>query len=157
MTWVLLAVLAVVAAVILLRGPWREWRRRRAERAQERKRAQRRERRESRERGNPERALNKARVAARTGGPSWQQVAARHGRKCWLCGRGTHEDDRERQADGSTRLGAAFPCVVFDVPVDHGGTYEMSNARLAHRHCASLREANPARTQYGAPRPTFSG
>lgn len=155
MTWVLLAVLAVVALVILLRGPWREWRRRREERARDRKRAERRERRASREQGNPDRALNKAKVAARTGGPTWQQVAARQGRKCWLCGRGTHEDDRERQRDGSTRYGAAYPCVVFEVPIDQGGTYEVGNSRLAHRHCAALRESNPGRTQYGAPKRTY--
>jgi len=132
-----------------------EVRERRAARDHERKRARRRERRERERNPQPERPMNTARAAARKGEPTWQLVGQRSGTKCWLCGRRTHEDDRQRQPDGSYRLGAAYPTVVYVTRIDQGGTYEIDNARVAHRHCAALRESNPTRREYGTPKPTY--
>ena len=130
-------------------------RRRRAASAQEAKRERRRERRERARNPQPERPMNAARAAARKGAPTWQVVGQRSGTKCWLCGRRTHEDDRERMPDGSYRLGASYPTVVYVTRIDQGGTYEIENARVAHRHCAALRESNPGRREYGSPKRTF--
>ncbi len=142
---------AVVAARIVT-----ELRKRQSRRAQDLKRVRRRERREQRRNPEPEKPMNTAKAAARKGAPSWQQVAQRSGGKCWLCGRRTHEDDRLRQPDGTYRLGATYPAVVFVERIDQGGSYEVENARVAHRHCAALREANPGRTQFGTPKRTYA-
>lgn len=154
MGWVLLGILVVVAIVLLLRGPVRELRQRRSERARDRKRAARKEREEARRRGNPERAMNPERAAAKSGPPKWQQVAQKHGSKCWLCGTRTFVDDRQRTAHGE-RLGATYPTIDTVLSIDRGGSYAMDNLRIAHRHCAQVRASNPARTQYGSPPRTF--
>lgn len=154
MSWLLLAALAIVAVAILLRGPIRELNHRRAERARERKRQWRRERDEQRERRRTERAMNRDKAAARSGPPTWQQVAKRSGSKCWLCGTRTFVDDRQRTGSGE-RLGATYPTVDLVVALDRGGTYANDNLRIAHRHCARVREQNPVRTQYGTPPRTY--
>lgn len=154
MGWVLLAILLVAAVVLLLRGPAREWQQRRAVRAQDRKRAARKERQQARERGNPERAMNREKAAARSGEPTWQQVAQRSGSKCWLCGTRTFTDDRTRTATGE-RLGATYPTVDYVVSPANGGGYGADNTRIAHRHCAAARAKNPAREKYGTPPRTY--
>lgn len=156
MTWVLVGLLALVALVILLRGPVRELSRRRDEKARERKREWRRERDAEKERRRTERAMNKEKAVARKGAPTWQQVAQRSGAKCWLCGTRTYTDDRER-TKGGERLGATYPTVDYVLPIDRGGTYAYDNARIAHRHCAKVRADNPARTEFGTPRRTYAG
>ena len=156
--WLDLAADAVGATAGVL-VTWRimvEVRARRAARDRDEKRARRRERRERERNPQPERPMNPARAAARRGEPTWQLVGQRSGTKCWLCGRRTHEDDRQRQPDGSYRLGATHPTIVYVTRVDQGGTYEIENARVAHRHCAALRESNPGRREYGAPKRTFT-
>lgn len=154
MVWVLLALLAIVALAVLLRGPLREWRARRARIAQERKRQWRRDRDDEKARRRTERAMNREKAAARNGPPTWQQVAQRSGGKCWLCGTRTFTDDRLRTADGE-RLGATYPTVDYVVAVESGGGYTADNTRIAHRQCAQVRAKNPARTQYGPPRRTY--
>jgi 5-methylcytosine-specific restriction endonuclease McrA len=151
----LVVVIAAVALVLLLRGPVTELRKRRRERAQERKRAWRRQREIEREQRRTERAMNPAKAAAKKGPPRWQQVVERQGSKCWLCGTRTFPDDRRRIDVGEERLGATYPTVDYLVPIDRGGTYELDNVRLAHRHCRDLRTANPARQEFGPPKRTF--
>ena len=147
---------AVVALVLLLRGPVNELRARRQERERERKRQWRRDRDLAKAQRATQRAMNPAKAAARKGPPRWQQVAQRQGSKCWLCGTRTNADDRRRLEDGSERQGATYPVVEFVVPIDRGGTFEYDNTRLAHRHCSDLRTANPARTEWGPPKRTFA-
>lgn len=155
MTWVLIVLLALVAAVLLLREPFSRWRVRRREREQERKRDERRQRRQEKEERRTERAMNPARAAARSGPPRWQQVAERQGGKCWLCGTRAYPDDRRRTGPGSEQLGATYPTVDYVVPIEQGGTYEQDNVRLAHRHCRDVRVANSGRREFGSPRRTF--
>jgi len=152
---ILIAVLVVVALALLLRQPVAELRRRRRERAQERKRAWRREREEQKARRSVERAMNQAKAAARKGEPKWQQVAERQGGKCWLCGTRTYLDDARRVDVGEQRLGATYPCVDYVLPIDQGGTYEMDNLRIAHRHCQQRRIANGPNAKFGTPRRTY--
>jgi VanZ family protein len=148
--------LGAAAGVLVTSRIVDEVRRRRSARAHEAKREARRQRRERERNPQPERPMNTAKAAARKGAPSWQVVGQRTGTKCWLCGRRTHEDDRRREADGSYRLGSTYPTVVFVNRIDQGGTYEVENARIAHRHCAALRESNPGRREYGTPRRTYA-
>jgi len=152
---IIIVLAAVLAAVLLLRGPIGELRTRRRERAQERKREWRRQRDAEKARRSVERAMNPVKAAARKGAPKWQQVAQRQGSKCWLCGTRTNPDDRRRTEDGEDILGATHPVVDFVVPIDRGGTYEYENARIAHRHCRDLRIANPARTEWGSPKRSY--
>jgi 5-methylcytosine-specific restriction endonuclease McrA len=154
--WVVfIAVIAIVALTLLLREPVQEFRQRRRVRAQARKREWRRQREAEKERRRVERAMNPAKAAAKKGPPRWQQIAERQGSKCWLCGTRTFPDDRRRVDVGDERLGATYPTVDYLVPIDRGGTYELDNVRIAHRHCRDLRVANPARTDFGTPRRTY--
>ena len=152
---VLIVLVAVVAAALFLREPIAELRKRRRERAQERKRQWRRDREAERARRRVERAMNPAKAAARRGPPRWQQVAQRQGSKCWLCGTRTHADDMRRIDVGEVRLGATYPAVDYVVPLDRGGTYEMDNLRIAHRHCQSRRATTGPGATFGAPRRTY--
>jgi 5-methylcytosine-specific restriction endonuclease McrA len=153
---VLVVVVTAIVLAILLRGPIGELQSRRRAHAQERKRQWRRQREADRERRRVERAMNPAKAAARKGEPKWQQVAERHGSKCWLCGTRTYPDDRRRVDVGEERPGATYPAVDYIVPIDRGGTYEMDNLRIAHRACRERRLVNPTRTEYGSPKRTFS-
>ena len=155
MIWVLIVILALVAATLLLREPFARWRARRRERQQERKREDRRRRRLAKAERASERAMNPARAAARSGPPRWQQVAERQGSKCWLCGTRTYADDRRRTGPGSEELGSTYPTVDYVVPIEQGGTYAQDNVRLAHRHCRNVRIANPSRREFGSPRRMF--
>jgi VanZ family protein len=143
-----------VVAVLLLSRPLAHWRRREHERAQERKRAGRKARRLARAQP-PERPMNRARAAARKGAPTWQQVAERQGRKCWLCGTSVQPDDSTRLADGSLKEGACYPAVDHVVSLDEGGTNVMDNVRLVHRVCKQRRVANAGRGQYTPPKRTY--
>ena len=149
------ALLACVVVVLLLREPIADLRRRRRARAQERKREWRRQREAEREQRRVERAMNPAKAAAKKGPPKWQQVAKRHGGKCWLCGTRAYPDDRRRVGPGTEQLGATFPTVDYVVPIDSGGTYDMANARVAHRICAERRRASPAHQDFRPPRRTY--
>ncbi|HAN71273.1 MAG TPA: hypothetical protein DCQ36_06750 [Actinobacteria bacterium] len=148
--------LGALAGVIITDRIMREVRRSRGQEAQRRKREQRRQRRESARNPAPERMMNRERVAARKGAPTWKQVAQRQGGKCWLCGTRTYEEDRTREASGRERLGATYPCVDYVVAIDAGGTYEETNVRLAHRHCAAVRREKPSLTSFGRPPRTYS-
>jgi VanZ family protein len=148
--------LGALAGVLLTARIVREVDARRADRDRQQKRQTRRERRDRQRNPAPKRAMNPVKAAARRGAPTWQQVAQRQGGKCWLCGTRTYEQDRARDAAGREALGATFPCVDFVVAVESGGTYEDANVRLAHRHCAAARRANPSLTQFGRPRRTYS-
>ncbi len=150
-----IVILAAVALLLLLRQPVRELRRRRRERAQERKRALRRQRALDKAQRRSERAMNPVRAAARRGEPTWQQVAQRQGRKCWLCGARVQPDDAVRLQDGTLRLGASYPCVDHVVPLDQGGTHLRENVRLAHRECKQRRFASPRRGGFAPPRRTY--
>jgi hypothetical protein len=149
------AALAVLVLVIVLRQPVAEYRARRREREQERKRQWRRDKEAARLQRRQERAMNPARAAARKGPPTWQQVEQRQGGKCWLCGKRTFPDDRRRTPAGSEQFGATYPSVDYVVPLESGGTYQVANARVAHRHCQALRRADGGRREYGAPQRTF--
>ncbi len=156
MAWVLVVgVLGLVTVVLFARQPLAEYRRRRDERERERRRAGRRDRAQAAAQRRTERAMNPARAAARRGAPRWQQVAQRSGSKCWLCGTRTYPDDRRRVGTGAEQFGATYPAVDFVVPIDRGGTYEIGNARIVHRHCQALRAADGGREAYGSPRRTF--
>jgi hypothetical protein len=155
-TWVLgVAALTALVLSIVLRKPIIEYRSRRREREKERKRQWRRDKEAARLQRRQERAMNRARAAARKGPPTWQQVEQRQGGKCWLCGKRTFADDWRRTTTGSEQLGATFPSVDYVVPLDSGGTYEIANARIAHRHCQALRRADSGRQLYGTPQRTF--
>ena len=156
MAWaVVLVLLAAVALLLILREPFGEWWARRRQREVEKKRAWRRQRElERAQRSGP--AMNQAKVAARKGLPRWQQVAGRQGSKCWLCGTRTYPDDRQRVAAGEERLGAAYPVVDLVLPLDDGGTYDPDNLRIAHRQCSERRVVKPDRTDYRAPKRTFT-
>lgn len=153
--WVLIAVLAGIAIVLMLRQPLRAWRRHQVERDQERKRQWRKDREERREQRRRERAMNPAKAAARKGPPSLAQVARENGAKCWLCGTRTFDDDVLRETSGKQKLGATFPVIDYVVAIDHGGTFEVSNARIAHNHCATVRSRNPTGSKFGRPPRTF--
>ncbi len=153
--WDLVAdALGAGAAVIVTSRILVEVRSRREALQRERKRARRKERRAKAQ--SSEKSRNPARAAARRGAPTWQQVSAKQGSKCWLCGTRTYADDHRRDASGTDRLGKCFPCVDYVVALESGGTYAESNLRLAHRHCASARRANPALTTFGRPPRTFT-
>ena len=100
--------------------------------------------------------MNPAKAAARRGPPRWQQVAQRNGSKCWLCGTRTYPDDRRRAGVGTEQLGATYPTVDYVVSIDRGGTYDMGNARIAHRLCAESRLANPGREEFRPPLRTYA-
>lgn len=153
--WIVIGGLVVVALILLLRRPFAEWRRHRAAKAQEAKRQWRRDRDAAKAQRSVERAMNPAKAAAKSGPPKPSQVIQRSGSKCWLCGTRTFDDDRVREKNGTERLGATYPIVDYVTPLDRGGTYELENARIAHRHCASVRAAQPGRTEFGKPRRTY--
>lgn len=148
--------LGAVAGVVVTDRIVRELRRNADAEAQQRKRERRRERRERARHPASERAMNRERAAARRGEPSWKQVAQRQGGKCWLCGTRTYEQDRTRDTAGRERLGATYPCVDYVVAIEAGGSYDDANVRLAHRHCAAARRANPALATFGRPPRTYS-
>ncbi len=150
-----IALLAVVVLALLLREPIAELRRRRRARVQERKREWRRQREADREQRRVDRAMNPAKAAAKKGPPKWQQVSQRQGAKCWLCGTRAYSDDRRRVGPGTDQFGATFPTVDYVVPIDGGGTYDMANARIAHRACAERRRANPGHETFRPPQRTY--
>lgn len=141
---------AAVGAAVALRVLAPVWRRH-AEDAKQTKREGRRKRAEAREQRRVERAMSPAKAAAKRGAPTWQQVAQRHGSKCELCGTRTYVEDRRRQKDGSERFGKTYPTVIYLTRLDAGGRADLDNARIAHRHCASVRDLQPARTTFGTP------
>lgn len=120
---------------------------------QERKRARRRERAE-RAKAAPERPMNEAKAAARSGPPRWQQVVERTGTKCWLCGTRVYPDDRSSKG-ADARLGATHPVVDFVVEPDQGGSYAWDNIRLAHVACQRGRRARPDVTRFTTPSRTY--
>lgn len=120
---------------------------------QERKRARRRER-DARSKAAPERPMNEAKAAARSGPPRWQQVMERTGTKCWLCGTRVYPDDRQGSGKGA-RLGATHPVVDFVVEPDQGGSYAWDNVRLAHLACRRGRRARPDVTRFTSPSRTY--
>jgi hypothetical protein len=142
----------VLVATRTLAPVWRH----QADVAQQAKREGRRDRVAQREQRRLDRAMKPAKVAAKRGAPTWQQVAQRQGTKCWLCGTRTYADDRQRDASGREQLGRTFPCVDYVIAIEAGGTHEDHNVRLAHRHCAAARRANPALTKFGRPPRTYS-
>lgn len=144
------AIGAVAGAVITARV-LEEVRRSRAARDHESKRQHRRDRRARARAPIDSTRRNAAKAASRKGAPTWQQVAQRQGPKCWLCGTRTYADDRHRDASGREHLGKTYPCVDLVLAIDSGGTYEDANVRLAHRHCAAARSANPSLTRFGRP------
>lgn len=146
------AAVGVLVAVRVLTPLWR----RHAADAQRAKRDGRRERAAARERRRVERAMGPAKAAAKKGAPTWQQVAKRHGSKCVLCGTRTFVDDRQRQKGGGDRLGKTYPTVIYLDRLEAGGRADIDNARIAHRHCASVRESQPARQEFGSPPRTFA-
>ncbi len=156
-SWVLIVLLAVIVVVVIARGPMREWNERRAARRQERKRQWRKERDAAKAQHASDHSMNPAKAAARDGAPRWQKVAKASGSKCWLCGTRTYADDRRRDRSGREELGATFPVVDYVVRPDRGGSQELSNARIAHRHCASIRAARPDHVKFGRPPRTFGG
>ncbi len=145
-----------VVGVLVASRVMREVQQSRDARRQSQKRQERRERRERARNPNKDRAMNPVKAGAKRGAPTWQQVAKRQGSKCWLCGTRTYADDHRRDASGTDRLGKCFPCVDYVVALESGGTYAESNLRLAHRHCASARRANPALTTFGRPPRTYT-
>lgn len=149
------AVGAAVGAVLAMRVLAPLWRRHAAD-AQQAKRDGRRMRAQAREQRRVERAMGPAKAAAKRGAPTWQQVAQRHGSKCELCGTRTYVEDRRRQKDGSERLGKTYPTVIYLTRLDAGGRADLDNARIAHRHCASVRESQPARREFGSPPRTYA-
>jgi 5-methylcytosine-specific restriction endonuclease McrA len=153
---IVLALLAALVLALLLRGPIREYRARRRERERERKRAWRRQRDDEKARRRTERAMNPVRAAARKGEPTWQQVAKRQGRKCWLCGTSVQPDDATRSPDGTLLPGACYPAVDHVVPLDKGGTNVMDNVRLVHRVCRQRRVANVGRGEFTPPKRTYA-
>lgn len=153
--WIVIGALLVVALVILLRRPFAEWRRHRAAKQHEAKKQWRRDRDAAKAQRSVDRAMNSAKAAAKAGPPKLSQVAQRSGSKCWLCGTRTFDDDRLREKNGTERLGATYPVIDYVVALDRGGTYELDNARVAHRHCAAVRAAQPARTEFGKPPRTY--
>ena len=120
---------------------------------QERKRARRKER-NARSKAAPERPMNEAKAAARTGPPRWQQVMERNGTKCWLCGTRVFPDDRSGKSSDA-RLGATHPVVDFVVEPDQGGSYAWENVRLAHVACRRGRLARPDVTRFTTPSRTY--
>ena len=140
-----------VAIAVRVVGPWHAWLH---TRAHERKRARRRERR-ARESRAPERPMNQAKAAARSGPPRWQQVAERQGRKCWLCGTRVYVEDSRRRPDGTSVEGATYPVVDFVLPPESGGSFANENVRLAHRACRDGRARNPKLERFTAPRRTY--
>lgn len=154
--WLIIGALAVLALVLLTRGPMREWSGRRTQKRQERKREWRRDRDAAKAQHRAEHAMNPERAAARKPPPTWQKVAKAQGSKCWLCGTRTYSDDRGRDSFGREVLGATFPVVDYVESVDKGGSQTLDNARIAHRHCAQVRAANPARGKYGSPPRTYA-
>lgn len=155
MGWVLVSLLAIVVLVLALRSPIGELRKHRAGKQQERKRQWRKARDEARARHAREHAMNPKKAAAKSGAPKLSQVVNDSGSKCWLCGTRTFDDDRRRQPNGNERHGATYPVVDYIVALEHGGTHELGNVRVAHQHCAQIRRANPARTQFGTPKRTY--
>lgn len=146
------AAAGVLVAVRVLAPLWR----RHAAQAQQAKRDGRRERAAAREQRRSERAMGPAKAAAKRGAPTWQQVAQRQGSKCVLCGTRTYVEDRERQKNGKERLGKTYPTVIYLTKLEAGGRADLDNARIAHRHCASVRESQPARTTFGPPPRTYA-
>ena len=153
--WIVIALLGAAAAGLLLREPLRTWKSHRARQAQERKRQWRKDRDAQKAQRSIDRAMNPAKAAARNGPPALSQVARLHGPKCWLCGTRTFDDDAARDRHGKERLGATYPVVDYVVSIDSGGTFELANARVAHRHCAGVRASRPAQTQFGRPPRTY--
>lgn len=149
------AIGAVAGAVITSRVLV-EVRRARAVRDHEAKRQRRRDRRARARAPIDTPRRNTAKAASRRGAPTWQQVAQRQGPKCWLCGTRTFADDHHRDPSGREHLGKTYPCVDLVVAVGAGGTYEDANVRLAHRHCAAARQANPSLATFGRPPRTYS-
>ena len=140
-------------AVLLLHRPVAHWRRGAAEREQEAKRRARRERREQAQ-APPERPMNPAKAAARSGPPRWQQVMERQGTKCWLCGTRVYPEDRQGSGKRAT-LGATYPEVDIVIPLEQGGSYAWDNVRLAHRACRRGRAARPDITTFTSPSRTY--
>lgn len=76
---------------------------------------------------------------AREGAPiHWTTVAERDGLACHLCGDDCDPNDFTR--DGTTFLaGITYPSVDHVIPLSLGGPHDLSNVRLAHCLCNSLR------------------
>lgn len=148
--------IGAVAGVVITSRVLVEVRRARAVRDHEAKRQRRRDRRARARAPIDTPRRNTVKAASRRGAPTWQQVAQRQGPKCWLCGTRTYADDHHRDPSGREHQGKTYPCVDLVVAVGAGGTYEDANVRLAHRHCAAARQANPSLATFGRPPRTYS-
>ncbi len=77
--------------------------------------------------------------------PHWCKVANATGSMdCWLCGFPTDPSDFVQK--DYFIVGPEYPSVDHIIPVSKGGTGEMTNLKIAHMMCNSLRGDSPAKT-----------
>ena len=75
-------------------------------------------------------------------GVSLAQLIDRDKGICYLCGKPVDREDYSFTGDGWFVTGPNYPSVDHVVPLARGGINDMSNARLAHCRCNSLKSDN---------------
>lgn len=79
----------------------------------------------------------------RTGTLDWRRVRDQDGPACYLCGFDTDDGDFLRVIGSDGReafvVGLGYPSLDHVVPLSRGGAHSMSNARLAHAYCNSIK------------------
>lgn len=79
--------------------------------------------------------------ARRRSGRIMQKLWRKHGPHCVWCGRFTYAALEER--DGFTELRSDSATIEHLIPLSRGGTWEMSNLRIACHRCNSARGSRP--------------
>lgn len=78
----------------------------------------------------------------------WRRISARDGSACYLCGYDTDANDYMRRLGSDGReafiAGLEYPSLDHVIPLSKGGAHSMSNARLAHTYCNSIKSNHVA-------------
>ena len=74
---------------------------------------------------------------------SWRSVREQQGPACYLCGYDTDDSDYTVRLGSDGRevfiVGLEYPSLDHVIPLSKGGEHSMSNARLAHTYCNSIK------------------
>lgn len=82
-------------------------------------------------------------VVAPDGIINWRRVRTRDGAACYLCGYDTNANDYMMRLGSNGRqafiVGLEYPSLDHVIPLSKGGAHSMSNSRLAHTYCNSIK------------------
>lgn len=94
--------------------------------------------------GSDQRHRRRSQTTETSDGPiDWRRVCTRDGLACYLCGYDTDVNDYTMAPGSDGReafiVGLEYPSLDHVIPLSKGGAHSMSNARLAHTYCNSIK------------------